>query len=61
MADQWTERMHCPDCRKTGVVSLNQGKGDDMPTAAVSDGFKVINGEYGPIFHCEACAVQAEQ
>jgi hypothetical protein len=53
--------MHCPDCRKTGVVSLNQGKGDDMPTAAVSDGFKVINGEYGPIFHCEACAVQAEQ
>jgi len=61
MADLWTERMHCPDCRKAGVVSLTQGKGDDMPAATVSDGFKVVKSEYGPIFQCEACSVQAQQ
>jgi hypothetical protein len=55
MADQWSERIHCPLCRKTGSASLTQSKGEDMPIATVSDGFKVVKGEYGPIFRCDTC------
>jgi hypothetical protein len=59
MADQWSEQIHCPVCRKTGSADLTQSKGEDMPTAAVSAGFRIVKTEYGPIFQCEACVVQA--
>jgi hypothetical protein len=57
MTDQWNEQIDCPDCHKTGSASFTQGKGEDMPTATVSVGFKVVKGEYGPIFRCDTCDV----
>jgi hypothetical protein len=61
MADEWNERLRCPNCRKTGVASLSQGDGDDVPTAqGVPDGFKIINTEYGLTFRCEDCDVEVD-
>jgi hypothetical protein len=31
-----------------------------MPNATVSAGFKILKSEYGPIFQCESCDVQAD-
>jgi len=58
MDDEWNENLHCPLCRKTGLASLFQGEGDEVPTArTVSDGFKVVTVKYGIDFHCVDCEV----
>ena len=58
MTDEWTKDLRCPNCHKTGMVSLSQGEHDRMPTIVrISDGFKVVRTEYGPNFCCEACDV----
>jgi hypothetical protein len=60
MTDEWNEELRCPECGKTGMASLSQAKGDDMPTVqSVPEGFKVVNTEYGPHFHCGACDIPA--
>jgi hypothetical protein len=58
MTDQWNEQLECPQCRQTGLVSLSQPEDAEMPVVdRVSDGFKTIQTECGPNFHCGACAV----
>jgi hypothetical protein len=58
MADEWNERLQCPLCGKIGVASLSQNNRDDTPAVhSVSDGFKVVQTQYGPGFHCEICDV----
>jgi hypothetical protein len=42
------------------VASLSQAKGEDMPTATVSDDFRVVKSEYGPTFQCNSCAAPIE-
>jgi hypothetical protein len=57
MSDKWDELLHCPQCRNTGKASLHF-KGADTPTVdTVTDGFKVVQTEYGPDFHCVDCNV----
>jgi hypothetical protein len=59
MADQWTENLRCCVCPNTGSASLLQ-HGNQMPTVLfVPDGFKVVQTEYGPDFHCMSCNVPA--
>ncbi|MDB5575649.1 MAG: hypothetical protein JWR80_825 [Bradyrhizobium sp.] len=61
MTDQWNEQLCCPNCRKTGMASLTQGKDDQMPAVqSVPEGFKVVQTEYGPDFHCMACNIAVE-
>jgi hypothetical protein len=58
MTDQWNEELQCPQCRNTGVASLSQPEDAEMPTVeVVPDGFKAMQTEYGPDFHCGACNV----
>ena len=58
MTDEWNEELRCPECGKTGVVSLSQGGGADIPTVhSVPDGFKVVSTQYGPDFHCRTCDI----
>jgi hypothetical protein len=60
MTDEWNEELRCPDCGKTGMASLSQASGDDMPTVqSVPEGFKAVNTEYGPHFRCGACDIPA--
>jgi hypothetical protein len=60
MIDQWDEKLRCPQCHNTGMTSLSQFKDANMPTVdRVSDGFKVVQTEYGPNFHCGTCNVRA--
>jgi hypothetical protein len=55
--DDWTEKLRCPKCGKTGTAKLSQ-IGDVIPTVqSVSDGFKVVTTQYGPEFHCMSCSV----
>jgi hypothetical protein len=58
MSDEWNEELRCPECGKTGIASLSQASGDNMPTVqSVQDGFKVIATQYGPDFHCGTCNI----
>jgi hypothetical protein len=58
MTDHWNEQLRCPQCRNTGMVSLSQFKDADMPTVeSITDGFKIMQTEYGPDFHCRTCNV----
>jgi hypothetical protein len=50
MIDKWDEHLRCPQCRNTGMASLSHF---DFVTA----GFKALQTEYGPDFHCGACNV----
>jgi hypothetical protein len=60
MADQWDEHLRCPQCRNTGMASLSQLKDARMPTVhLVTAGFKAVQTEYGPDFHCGICNVPA--
>jgi hypothetical protein len=62
MIDRWNERLRCPRCRSGGSVDLSQDQGDDMPIAdRISDGFRVVQTEYGPEFQCGICNVQADR
>jgi hypothetical protein len=59
MTDDWNEKLRCPNWRKTGIVSLHQGKSGDTPTVqSVPDGFKVVNTLYGPISIAEPATSQ---
>jgi len=59
MADQWDERLRCSKCGNTGMASLSQFKNAWMPTVdLVTAGFKAVQTEYGPDFHCRACNVR---
>jgi hypothetical protein len=58
MIDRWDEQLRCTQCRNTGMASLSQFKGADMPAVEnVSGGFKAVQTEYGPSFHCRSCDV----
>jgi hypothetical protein len=58
MIDEWNERLQCPNCGKTGMASLSQKEGIDIPTVqSVPDGFKIVATSYGPNFHCGTCNV----
>jgi hypothetical protein len=60
MTDQWNEHLKCPQCRNVGLVSLSQLKDAFMPTVhSVADGFKVVQTQYGPNFHCGVCDIPA--
>jgi hypothetical protein len=57
MPDQWNEKLRCSACGKTGTASLSQ-KGRALPIVnSVSESFKAVLTEFGPIFHCRACDV----
>jgi hypothetical protein len=61
MTDQWAENLRCYTCTNTGTTTLSQSDGNRTPTVlSVPDGFKVVQTEYGPDFHCEACNTRAE-
>jgi hypothetical protein len=58
MTDRWNEELVCPKCWNVGVASLSQV--GDTPTATVDgvpDGFKTVQTEYGPNFHCGVCDI----
>jgi hypothetical protein len=55
--DQWNEKLSCPRCQNTGMVSLTQAEGTYVPVDAMPGGFKVVKTEFGINFECEVCAV----
>jgi hypothetical protein len=58
MTDKWDEHLRCMQCRNTGMASLSHPEGVDTPTVDfVTAGFKAVQTEYGPDFHCGACNV----
>jgi hypothetical protein len=60
MADRWDERLRCPQCRNSGMASLSQFKDARMPTVElVTAGFKAVQTEFGPDFHCGTCNIAA--
>jgi hypothetical protein len=57
MPDQWTEKLRCSTCGKTGTASLSQ-EGRALPIVnSVSEAFTAVLSEFGPIFHCRVCGV----
>ena len=62
MQEEWTEKLRCPICEKTGEVSLSQSNIDVAPSVqAAPDGFKVVKDGRGiPTFHCETCGVEVD-
>jgi hypothetical protein len=59
MNDEWNEMLRCPKCRSAGTVGLLQRQGEAVPSIlTISDGFKAVDGLYGPIFYCEGCDVE---
>jgi hypothetical protein len=60
MTDNWDETLRCSKCRGTGKASLSHFENAETPTVdSVTDGFKVVQTEYGPDFHCASCNVPA--
>ena len=58
MTDKWDEHLRCPQCRITGMASLSHLEGAETPIVDfVTAGFKAVQTEYGPDFHCGACNV----
>ena len=61
MIDRWSEQLRCPQCRNDGMVSLSHSEDAETPTVdSISDGFKAVQTEYGPNFHCGACNVPVD-
>ena len=59
MDDQWNEKLCCPRCKRTGLVSLSQPEGAYFPVVNIlPDGFRVVKTEYGINFECEVCGVE---
>jgi predicted RNA-binding Zn-ribbon protein involved in translation (DUF1610 family) len=59
MREEWTEKLRCPNCGKTGVASISQSDIYAPPfVEAVPDGFKVANNANGMTFQCEDCGVE---
>jgi hypothetical protein len=60
MIDDWNERLLCGICGRIGMARLSQGADDRTPSVlSISDGFKVVQTEYGPDFHCAKCNIPA--
>lgn len=58
MDDQWNEKLSCPRCQNSGMVSLTPAEGTYIPVVDVMPGgFKVVKTEFGIDFQCEVCAV----
>jgi hypothetical protein len=57
MTDEWSEELRCPNCGNTGVASLSQRDNDIPIVQSVPNGFKVVDSQYGPDFHCGTCNV----
>jgi hypothetical protein len=60
--DEWTEKLQCPVCGRTGSAELSQANGQafhDGDQAVrvdhVSEGFKAVQFEYGSNFYCSSC------
>jgi hypothetical protein len=61
MTDKWDEVLRCPQCNQTGMASLSQSIDANMPTVdGVAAGFKTVQTQFGPDFHCGACDVPVE-
>jgi hypothetical protein len=61
LTEEWNEKLRCPGCGKTGMASLSQSNSDNTPTVhSVSDGFKVVQTEYGPDFRCRTCNIAVD-
>ena len=59
MQDRWNEQLRCPVCDKIGVADMSlDDTGDTIIVDAISDGFRSIDTEYGPIFVCDTCDVE---
>lgn len=59
MNDEWNEKLRCLKCGKTGMASLCQSDGDDLPAVqTIPDGFKVVDTRFGPVFYCGDCNVE---
>jgi hypothetical protein len=56
---EWNKKLRCPNCNKTGMASLSQVDADVPTIHVVPDGFKVVQTEFGPDFHCATCDVAA--
>jgi hypothetical protein len=59
MRDQWTEKLVCPKCRKTGVAELSQTDDVswDIRADSVPEGFNVVQVEHGIEFQCASCNI----
>jgi hypothetical protein len=58
--DDWNEKLRCPKCGRTGVVSLSQID-DDMPTVlSITESFKAVQTEHGPDFRCGTCDIAVD-
>jgi hypothetical protein len=45
---------------RASVVSLSQGYDEQTPKVlSISEGFKVIQSDFGPDFHCDTCNIPA--
>jgi hypothetical protein len=54
----WNENIQCPECRKTGMVSLSQ-RSDELPSVlSIAQGFRADATKFGPVFYCEGCNVK---
>jgi len=61
MADRWNEPLECPQCRQTGLTVLSQSHEAETPTVVcITDGFKAVQTEFGPYFHCRACDIPVD-
>ena len=60
LADEWNEKLRCPQCRKTGMANLSQEGHDTLIVQSVPDGFKVVHTQNGPDFYCTDCNVAVE-
>jgi predicted RNA-binding Zn-ribbon protein involved in translation (DUF1610 family) len=60
MADEWNEKIHCPNCGRLGIASLSEDDNDALTVQSVPGGFKVIQTQYGPAFYCADCDVEVD-
>jgi DNA-directed RNA polymerase subunit RPC12/RpoP len=61
MDDQWSERLRCPKCSETGMVSLTLPERAEIPKVNdIAAGFKVVQTQHGPSFRCENCDVEVD-
>jgi hypothetical protein len=60
MKDEWYENLRCPTCGKTGKATLSQDNDDEPTIQILPHGFKVVDTEHGPDFHCATRDVAVE-
>jgi hypothetical protein len=60
MIDEWNEKLLCQRCGRVGMATPTQGADDRTPSVlGISDGFKVVQTEHSPDFHCAKCNIPA--